>query len=46
MKVGGSGGGGADTATNMLQKFWDSALALEPADEDDDSHRLLSLHWG
>jgi CBS domain-containing protein len=41
--VGSAGGsGGADTATNMLQKFWDSALALEPADEDDDSHSDIS----
>ncbi|KAG0561255.1 hypothetical protein M758_9G048500 [Ceratodon purpureus] len=40
--VGGTGSGGADTATNMLQKFWDSALALEPADEDDDSHSDIS----
>ena len=28
-------------ATTMLQKFWDSALALEPAEEDD-SHRLAT----
>lgn len=40
--VGGSGGGGGDNATNMLQKFWDSALALEPAEEDDDSHSDIS----
>jgi hypothetical protein len=39
---GGGGGGGADQATNMLQKFWDSALALEPADEDEDSHSDFS----
>lgn len=49
-KVGGgsAAGGGADQATNMLQKFWDSALALEPAEEDDDSHRFVSadrLFW-
>jgi hypothetical protein len=29
-------------ATTMLQKFWDSALALEPAEEEDDSHRLAT----
>uniref|UniRef100_A0A7I4BS01 CBS domain-containing protein n=1 Tax=Physcomitrium patens TaxID=3218 RepID=A0A7I4BS01_PHYPA len=39
---GSAAGGGADQATNMLQKFWDSALALEPAEEDDDSHSDIS----
>jgi len=38
--VGSSGGG--DMATTMLQKFWDSALALEPAEEEDDSHSDIS----
>ncbi|PAN41442.1 hypothetical protein PAHAL_8G044400 [Panicum hallii] len=32
-----------DVANTMMQKFWDSALALEPADEDFDSHSELSL---
>ncbi len=27
----------------MLQKFWDSALALEAPETDDDSHGLLFL---
>lgn len=26
-------------ATTMLQKFWDSALALEPAEDESDSRR-------
>ncbi|XP_009389510.2 CBS domain-containing protein CBSCBSPB3 [Musa acuminata AAA Group] len=38
--------GGADTvndmASTMMQKFWDSALALEPADEEFDTHSELS----
>lgn len=35
-------GTGADAAENsnaLMQRFWDSALALEPADHDDDSVR-------
>jgi len=28
-----------DVANTMMQKFWNSALALEPLDEDFDSHR-------
>jgi CBS domain-containing protein len=35
----GSSGGGADMASTMMQKFWDSALTLEPPEDDDDSHR-------
>jgi hypothetical protein len=41
-QVGGSAGAGGDMATTMLQKFWDSAMALEPPEEDDDSHRLVT----
>ncbi|XP_066335039.1 CBS domain-containing protein CBSCBSPB3-like [Miscanthus floridulus] len=39
------GGPGAanDVANTIMQKFWDSALALEPPDEDFDSHSELSL---
>jgi len=40
--VGGSAGAGGDMATTMLQKFWDSAMALEPPEEDDDSHSDIS----
>eukprot|EP00249_Psilotum_nudum_P017780 c26485_g1_i1 orf=429-2114(+) len=38
----GSTGGGSDTASTMLQKFWDSALALEPPEDDDDTHSDIS----
>ncbi|KAH9559143.1 hypothetical protein CY35_06G043000 [Sphagnum magellanicum] len=31
-----------EMASNMLQKFWDSALALEPPETDDDSHSDIS----
>lgn len=35
--------GGSDTvndmASTMMQKFWDSALALEPPDDECDIHR-------
>lgn len=43
-QVGSSASGGGDMATNMLQKFWDSAMALEPVEDDDDSHRLVCCH--
>nr|AIZ68176.1 CBS domain-containing protein CBSCBSPB3 [Albuca bracteata] len=38
------GGAGAvnDMANTMMQKFWDSALALEPADEEYDSRSEIS----
>ncbi|CAK9212963.1 unnamed protein product [Sphagnum troendelagicum] len=38
----GSSGGGADMASTMMQKFWDSALTLEPPEDDDDSHSDIS----
>jgi hypothetical protein len=41
LKVG-SSGGGADMASTMMQKFWDSALTLEPPEDDDDSHSDIS----
>jgi CBS domain-containing protein len=31
-----------EMASNMLQKFWDSALALEAPETDDDSHSDIS----
>lgn len=31
-------------ATTMLQKFWDSALALEPAEDESDSRRQACPH--
>uniref|UniRef100_A0ACD5X114 Uncharacterized protein n=1 Tax=Avena sativa TaxID=4498 RepID=A0ACD5X114_AVESA len=39
------GGPGAanDVANTVMQRFWDSALALEPADEEFDSHSEVSL---
>lgn len=40
IKVGSSESG--EMASNMLQKFWDSALALEPPETDDDSHSDIS----
>lgn len=40
--IGGAGGGGQDKATNMLQKFWDSALALEPAEDESDTRSDIS----
>ncbi|CAM6111914.1 unnamed protein product [Calypogeia fissa] len=35
-------GGSADVGGTMLQKFWDSALALEPSEDDDDTHSDIS----
>ncbi|CAO2153040.1 unnamed protein product, partial [Urochloa humidicola] len=45
MVEGGPGGPGTanDVANTMVQKLWDSALALEPPDGDLDSHSELSL---
>ncbi|KAE8793389.1 hypothetical protein D1007_31973 [Hordeum vulgare] len=42
MAEGGSGAAN-DVANTMMQKFWDSALALEPPDEEFDSHSEMSL---
>jgi len=36
--VGSSGAVENDVASSMMQKFWDSALALEPAEDYEDSH--------
>lgn len=44
-QIGGAGGGGQDKATNMLQKFWDSALALEPAEDESDTRRYVNAYW-
>ncbi|PWZ25083.1 CBS domain-containing protein CBSCBSPB3 [Zea mays] len=41
LKVEGGPGGANDVANTIMQKFWDSAL--EPPDEDFDSHSELSL---
>ena len=38
LKVEGGPGGANDVANTIMQKFWDSAL--EPPDEDFDSHRF------
>ena len=39
LKFEGGLGTANDEANTMMQKFWNSALALEPPDEDFDSHR-------
>ncbi|XP_058088159.1 CBS domain-containing protein CBSCBSPB3 [Magnolia sinica] len=41
MAEGGSGAAN-DVASTMMQKFWDSALALEPPDDEYDTHSELS----
>ncbi|KAL6007670.1 CBS domain-containing protein cbscbspb3 [Asimina triloba] len=40
--VEGGSGGVNDMASTMMQKFWDSALALEPPDDAFDTHSELS----
>ena len=35
----GGGAPGSVPTDNMMQQFWDSALALDPADTEDDNHR-------
>lgn len=34
---------GADVANTVMQKFWDSALNLDPPDDYDDSHSEMSM---
>jgi hypothetical protein len=41
VKVEGGPGAANDVANTIMQRFWDSALALEPPDEEFDSHRLV-----
>lgn len=41
--VGSSGAVGTDMPNTTMQKFWDSALALDPVDYDDDSHSDASV---
>lgn len=39
----GSSWGVGNEASTMLQKFWDSAMAIGPLDDDDDSQRFNSI---
>eukprot|EP00250_Pteridium_aquilinum_P010447 c19394_g1_i2 orf=514-2202(-) len=39
----GNAEGSGDLTSNMLQKFWDSAFALEPAEDEDDTHSDISI---
>ncbi|CAN6678759.1 unnamed protein product [Malus baccata var. baccata] len=41
-KVGNTAAASNEAATNMMQKFWDSAMALSPNDDDDESQRMDS----
>ncbi|CAL9197742.1 unnamed protein product [Musa hybrid cultivar] len=41
--AGSSSGSGNETASAMMQKFWDSALSLGPLDDDDDSRSEGSM---
>ncbi|KAH6557887.1 hypothetical protein KP509_1Z088200 [Ceratopteris richardii] len=36
-------GGAPDVTSTMMQKFWDSALAMEPPEDADDSHSDASI---
>lgn len=40
VQVGSTGGIGNETTNNMMQKFWDSAMAFGPVDDDDDTMRF------
>lgn len=44
LKAEGGSGAANDVANTMMQKFWDSALALEP-DEEFDSQRLVDASF-
>ncbi|OAY86065.1 CBS domain-containing protein CBSCBSPB5 [Ananas comosus] len=41
--AGSSGGSGTEATSAMMQKFWDSALAIGPLDDDDDSRSEGSM---
>ncbi|KAM1252952.1 hypothetical protein ACFX2J_040898 [Malus domestica] len=41
--VGNTAAASNEAATNMMQKFWDSAMALSPNDDDDESRRLFDI---
>ncbi|KAK2975572.1 hypothetical protein RJ640_014059 [Escallonia rubra] len=41
--VGNSVGANNEAASSMMQKFWDSAMALTPADDEEDTHSESSL---
>lgn len=45
LKAEGGSGAANDVANTMMQKFWDSALALEPPDEEFDSQRLVDASF-
>jgi hypothetical protein len=45
LKVEGGPGAANDVANTIMQRFWDSALALEPPDEEFDSHRLVDTSY-
>uniref|UniRef100_A0A9I9E0Q6 CBS domain-containing protein CBSCBSPB5 n=1 Tax=Cucumis melo TaxID=3656 RepID=A0A9I9E0Q6_CUCME len=42
--VGNTSGVGNEAASSMMQKFWDSAMALSPNDDDDELHRKGRMH--
>lgn len=39
-QAGNASGVGNEAASSMMQKFWDSAMALSPNDDDDELRRL------
>lgn len=41
--VGNSGGIGAEAASSMMQRFWDTAMAIDPLDTDEDTRSEGSL---
>lgn len=41
-KVESRGGVGNEAAISLIQKFWDSAMAMGPLDDEDDSRRYLN----
>lgn len=38
--MGNPAGANSEAANNMMQKFWDSAMALTPVDDEEDGRRL------
>lgn len=42
-QVGGAPGVNSEAANTMMQKFWDSAMASSPIDDEEETRRLFSL---
>lgn len=44
-QIGNSGTFNTEAASTLMQKFWDSAMALSPNGDDEDTRRLYMRWW-